>query len=491
MRNKSNPKLFFVLLSLVFLTVEDIFSQPGDLSPKANSSLVVFPLKVSANSRYLVDQENKPFPILGRTAWFVISQSVNGYETFINNSLSLGYNSIEMHVLNHDPRGNNPPFNGNGDQPFLKQLDGSDWKGSLNYANIDTDAPDMTTPNEKYWTYVDTFLSYCESKGILVFFFPAYVGYVGSNQGWLEELIANGPAKSEAYGAWIANRYKNQKNLVWMLLGDMGYFTISQRNAEAALIKGLKSVSGQQSIHYSSEAHSGQNSTDQKDFGDQVTLNGTYTWDSVGIASLGRSAYSHHPVIPAFLLEEPYDEEGPDGNSVNPHAIQPVRRFQWWGWLSTIGGYISGNGYVWPFVEPHWRNHVDTQGSRDMERLNSFIKSIPWWELVPSGLNGMRNLITAREGTDSSNNYVSAAATPTGTLLIAYVPPSHQGSITVDMTGMDKSIEASWYDPSNGIYSKISGSPFSNNGTGEFTPPGKNSKGQGDWVLVLTSSAGR
>ena len=109
----------------------------------------------------------------------------------------------------------------------------------------------------------------------------------------------------------------------------------------------------------------------------------------------GRRAYGHSPVEPAFLLEEPYDQEGPDGNGVNRSATQPVRRFQWWGWLSTIGGYISGNGYVWPFRAPDWRNHLDTQGSRDMARLNAFIVSIPWYSLVPSGLGEMRTLITA------------------------------------------------------------------------------------------------
>src|SRR5882672_4302217 len=80
----------------------------------------VYPLKKSANGRYLVDQNNTPVPILGRTAWFVISQPAKDYQTFINNTVSHGYNAIEMHVLDHDPRGKNPPHNGNGDIPFLK-----------------------------------------------------------------------------------------------------------------------------------------------------------------------------------------------------------------------------------------------------------------------------------------------------------------------------------------------------------------------------------
>jgi len=426
-----------------------------------------------------------PFPILGRTAWFVISQPVSDYKTFIDHTVSLGYNSIEIMGITHDPRANHPPFNGDGDMPFLKRLDGSPWKGSLVYTDIKKEAPDMTTPNEKYWTYMDNFLSYCESKGILVFFFPGYVGYPNTDQGWMEELVANGTNKSETYGAWVAKRYKNRSNLVWMLLGDMGTFTVPRKNAEAALIKGLKSVPGQQSIHYSAEGSSGQNSTDQIDFADQMNLNGVYTWDSVGIPKQGRHAYSLKPVLPAYLLEEPYDEEGPDGNSVNPHASQPVRRFQWWGWLTSIGGYMSGNGYVWPFVDPLWKNHLDTQGSRDMGHLNTFIKSIQWWNLVPSGLNGMRELVTSGNGTDSDQDYIAAAATPDGTILVAYVPPANPGSFTVNTTGMGTVIEGSWYDPTTGTYSKVSDTPFNNTGTCKFTTPGPNSTGKHDWVLVL------
>jgi Protein of unknown function (DUF4038)/Putative collagen-binding domain of a collagenase len=485
------PRIFYycVFVTGWVLNSSALPAQTGPARTTADSSDVVFPVKVSSDSRYLVDQNNKPFPILGRTAWFIISQPVSGYQTFLENSLSHGYNSIEMSVIGHDSRANHPPFNGNGDMPFLKQLDGSDWKGSLVYGTINTEAPDLTSPNEKYWSFVDAFLAHCESKGILVFLFPGYVGYVGTDQGWMEELIANGPAKSEAYGAWIAKRYRNQKNIVWMLLGDMGRFTISQRNAEAALIRGLKSISGQQSIHYSAESDAGQNSVDQKDFGDQMTLNGAYTWGTIGVPVMGRLAFAHQPALPSFLLEEPYDEEGPDGNHVNPHALQPVRQHQWWGWLTTIGGYISGNGYVWPFVDPYWRDHLDTQGARDMERLNHFIGSISWWELVPSGLNGMRTLITAGGGKDSTENYISAAASPKGTILVAYVPPAHQGSFTVDMTGMGKTVEAAWFDPTKGTFTKIPGSPFKNDGRRKFTPPGKNSVGERDWVLVITPTS--
>ena len=446
-----------------------------------------FPVKYGADGRYLVDQNGVPFPIMGRTAWFVTSIPIADYRLFVDDTVARGYNAIEFHVINHDPRGNNPPFNGNGDAPFLRRLDGTSWNGALAYGNINTDAPDFTTPNEAYWNLVDGLLAYCESKGVLAFMFPAYVGYLGGTQGWMQEMTANGPSRMQTYGAWIATRYRNQKNLVWMMGGDMGSFTTAQNDAEMGLFTGLKSVAGQQSTLFSAEWSSESIATDQPTYGPSMTLNGAYSWTGL-VNVYGRNAYGHTPVQPAFLLEEPYDEEGPDGNSVNPHAQQPVRRFVWWGWLSTTGGYIAGNGYIWAFKSSlGWKSHLDTPGSRDLARLNAFMQSIPWYALVPSGMSGMRTLISGNTGAEAGD-YVAASATSNGTLLVAYIPPARSGSITVDMGAMSAPSSARWFDPTNATSTQIA-TGLANSGTRSFTPPGNNSAGQRDWVLVLDTGA--
>jgi len=269
---------------------------------------------------------------------------------------------------------------------------------------------------------------------------------------------------------------------VWMAGGDNGSFTTDQINVENGLLNGLRSVASQQSVEFSAEWDSEMIATDQTQFGSLMTLNGVYSWSGV-VSSHGRRAYAHAPTLPAYLLEEPYDEEGPDGNNYNPSATQPVRRFQWWGWLSTIGGYISGNGYVWQF-NPGWQSHLNTQGAQDMARLNAFMRSIAWYNLVPSGLGGMRTLITAGGGEDSASDYVAAAATPDGSLLIAYIPPAQTGSITVDMAALRGRVRARWFDPTSGAFVDA-GNGLANTGQRVFTPPGINSAGQSDWVLVL------
>jgi hypothetical protein len=49
-------------------------------------------------------------------------------------------------------------------------------------------------------------------------------------------------------------------------------------------------------------------------------------------------------------------------------------------------------------------------------------------------------------------------------------------------------VEASWFDPTSGQSTSVEGSPFDNQGGHGFTAPGKNSAGEGDWVLVLETS---
>ncbi|HWG96931.1 MAG TPA: DUF4038 domain-containing protein, partial [Nitrospira sp.] len=131
-------------------------------SPPVSAPLPVFPLVVSANHRYLQDQNGVPFPILGRTAWFITSLPETDYKRFIDDTVAKGYNAIEFHVINHDRRGNHPPFGPNNTLPFTVKLDGSIWDGSLGGSN--DQAPDLSQPSEVYWENVDALLTYAESK---------------------------------------------------------------------------------------------------------------------------------------------------------------------------------------------------------------------------------------------------------------------------------------------------------------------------------------
>jgi len=58
-------------------------------------------------------------------------------------------------------------------------------------------------------------------------------------------------------------------------------------------------------------------------------------------------------------------------------------------------------------------------------------------------------------------------------------------TITVDVSKLAGTTAARWCDPTTGEYINIRCSPFPNAGARQFTPPGNNHDGDGDWVLVL------
>jgi hypothetical protein len=82
----------------------------------------------------------------------------------------------------------------------------------------------------------------------------------------------------------------------------------------------------------------------------------------------------------------------------------------------------------------------------------------------------------------TTDTYATAAATPDGKLVMAYMP--NPRTFTIRMSKFSGPVTAQWYDPTDGSY-KPAGAGLSNSGKRDFTPPGMNSTGDGDWMLVL------
>lgn len=453
----------------------------------------------SPNGRYVLNG-TAPFPILGRTAWGIVAGSQTEITAFLDDTVAKGYNCIEFGVIWHDSRTTRAPFASNSTLlPFTTKLGGGSWTGSLTYGNANTDAPDFNTPTTAYWNFIDTLINDCESRGILVLMFPCYHGFQSTDQGWQVELVANGTTKMGQYGTFIANRYKNNANIVWMIGGDAGSggntFTTPQLNAHQALIDGMKGVSGQLSTFISAEWDSPSIfDTGSGQFtltGGSITyqpMQGAYDFDGA-VATQARAGWSANNG-PTYLMEEPFDEEGPDGNNVNSSATQPVRRFQWWGWLSAIAGYNSGNGFVWPFNNGTWQSHINTTGAQNQAIMNAFIKSYSWWKLIPSGLSSMRTLVVANAG--SGSTLITASCASDGTLLIAYKPPSGSSAPSLDLRSMSGNSRARKFDPTNGTYTDLTGGAYSlanSLSSQAFSLTGNNAAGEADWVLVLDTPA--
>src|SRR4029079_6253221 len=82
-----------------------------------------------------------------------------------------------------------------------------------------------------------------------------------------------------------------------------------------------------------------------------------------------------------------------------------------------------------------------------------------------------------------TNTYVTAASTADGSLAVAYLPTIRP--IAVDMSKLAGRVTSRWYDPTNGEYRTLTDAPLPNAGRRWSTPPGANSAGDGDWVLLL------
>ena len=107
-----------------------------------------------------------------------------------------------------------------------------------------------------------------------------------------------------------------------------------------------------------------------------------------------------------------------------------------------------------------------------------------WFDLVPDDdhlvvVSGYGSY--SATGSVQASNYVTAARTPDGRLVMAYVPEGQ--TIGVDMSKLAARVRARWYDPTNGTYRRVPGSPFNNAGTRGFSPPGKTATGTriGSW----------
>jgi hypothetical protein len=487
----------------------------GSGGSTANAS--IFPLTVSSNGRYLVEQDGTPFPILGDSGWEApLNLNASDQDAYLTDRVGRHFNAVLFEAIEHKLTSNKPPKDLAGDLPFTKRLDGQPFTGSPDgttttsgyssqfppdpYTDINSQSPDFTSPNEPYWTAMDAYIALCASKGVLVFMFPAYTGYGGTDEGWMNEMVANdavtgagtlagqpwvdgSKSKLWNYSAWIANRYKNATNLVWLYGGDYGtsatgggLFTQPQENAVNSVLAGTESIASQKSILRAAHWARGSIATDVSLPAGPFNLESVYT--DTSSAQIGRTGYAHSPAMPAFQIEGYYE------NNSHNNGL-PNRRLLWWVELSDIGGYFFGNEQEWGFSSG-WQALLNSPGSQDTARMNAFFLGIPWYQLVPSGLNGAKTLVTENGGTENpqSDDYVAAAVTGDGAVLVAYVPPSHSGTITVDMSALSKPSHARWFNPATAAYTEIA-TNVANSSTKTFTPPGDNGSGFGDWVLVL------
>jgi hypothetical protein len=432
------------------------------LSPGAPA----YPVKKSAGSRYLVDQNNVPFLIVGDSPQALI---VNLTETeasgFFADRAGLGFNTMWINLLCATYTGG--------------RADASTIDNIIPFtANISgTSSYDLTKTNEAYFVRVDHMLNLAAQNGIQVLLDPAETG------SFLSVMLDNGTNKCRTYGQFLGDRYKNFTNIIWMSGNDFQ----SWRNASddvvvRAVALGIKDRDTNH-IHTTELDYYVSSSLDDTNWNSIIDLNATYTYYATYARLL--QDYSRPNFLPNFMVEANYEfEHAYTGNST-------LRHQEYWTMLSGATGQLYGNGYTWPFASG-WQSHLDTPGAIQFGYVTALFAPRAWHDLVP---DTNHVVVTAGFGTfDTSadvnlvnnNDYATAARAADGSLVMAYLPTAR--TLTVDLSKLSGPAVAHWFDPANGTYLPIAGSPFANTGTRTFTPSGNNSDGDGDWILVLETN---
>jgi Protein of unknown function (DUF4038)/Putative collagen-binding domain of a collagenase len=465
-----------------------------DLAPLASVAQTVvgsthsafkYPLKVSSNRRYLVDQNNKPFMIVGDSgATYLATSDYENIRTYFATRAQQGFNTVGFFAICSNRlfatcRADAATFDGI--KPFTTVLPGHS-------------APDydISKPNEAYWKRIDSYVRLAAQFGLVVFFNPA------ETDGWYGVLSLNSTAQVRDYGTFLGNRYRNFPNVVWFMGNDFGFGALPTKVENDVLTPLAKAIKAADPNHLMTVELTFliSSACDDPVWCSIVDLNTSYTY----APAYGEDLYSYNrwPTKPSFLEETNYDEVSCGNNAGQAPTNQNMRFQEYWTMLSGMTGQLYGDDCVTPGTN-NWLAHLSTTAVTQLGYLTELFNSVPWWNLVPDQRHA---IVTAGYGTDdaqvtgsgadlptltktlNADNYVTTAATPDGRLAMAYLPAG--GTLTVAMQTFVGPVTAKWFDPTNNSFTAISGSPFPNSGSHNFTSPWKNSAGDADFVLVLT-----
>jgi hypothetical protein len=436
-----------------------------------------YPLKISStNPRILVDQNNAPYLMVGDSPQGLIANlTTNEAAMFFADRAAHGFNTVWINLLCSTYTGGRADVSTiDGIVPFTNTIPSSLSNPTItNY--------DLTTPNEAYFARVDQMLKLAAQQGIQVLLDPCETGSFIFQSSLMRD---NGADKCLLYGKYLGNRYKDFPNIIWLNGNDFqGWMDPNNDAVVAAVALGIKD-NDTKHIHTVELNFNVSSSLDDLTWSPIISLNAAYTYYPTYAEVL--HAYNQSISTPVFMIEAHYEFEAVGGVGETGTA-QILRRQEYWSMLSGVTGQLYGNHYTWQFISG-WqiKSNLDTTGTTQLGYMKALFEPRAWYDLIPDQdhsvvTNGYGTFTNS--GSLSSNDYATAARTADGTLVMVYVPTIR--TLTVDMSKLSGPVTARWFDPANGTYSLISGSPFCNTGTRNFTPSGNNSDGDGDWILLL------
>ena len=337
-------------------------------------------VQVSDNQRFLQHADGTPYFWLGETAW-LMPQRLKRDEVsyYLNKIRDAGYNMTQMQVLNDVPSIN-----------FYEQLSSTaDWK-------ILTDKE-----NYGYWEHMDYVIDQAELRGIYIGMVCIWGGLVKAGKLSVEQ--------AKTYGTFLANRYKDRPNIIWIIGGDI------QGDIKAeiweTLATTIKSIDKNHLMTY----HPRGRYTSAK-WWSKASWIDFHTFQS-GHRKYGQrmgdksypipdnteednwmyvdSTWAYKPIKPVFD-DEPIYEGIPKGlHDENEGLWQAcdVRRYAYWSVFAGSCGHTYGHNAIMQFYKPGyspayfnkkvWTEALEDPGFNQMKYLKRLILSFPYFERVP------------------------------------------------------------------------------------------------------------
>jgi hypothetical protein len=444
------------------------------LSTVAQSPLPL--LRISTNHRFFTTGDGRPFFWLGDTGWLLFAKcSREEAVHYLDVRQQEGFNVIQVMLLHSmnikNAYGDYALNNGDASSPDITP--GSDYK--------DAEAYD-------YWDHVDYIIDEAAKRGIYMALVPVWGGNVKEGKVNVQQ--------AEAYAKFLAERYKDKTNIIWIDGGDIpGNEGMEVWKTIGAALKKYDSnhletfhprgrYSSSEWFHNESWLdfnmfQSGHRNYAQDTSSTEKNRFGEDNWKYIDVD------YNLKPVKPT-LDGEPSYENIPQGlhDSLQPRWTDAdVRRYAYWSVLAGGAGFTYGDNAVMQFhnisegkgsfgVRENWKDELSAPGAKQMHYLKDLLLSKDYLSRVPA-----QEIIAG----DNPPHYDHILATKGKGYAMLYTYTGR--SFTVDLSKLDFNVKkASWFHPSDGKITKIK--RFSKNGTALFDPPGEKTNGN-DWVLIL------
>jgi hypothetical protein len=439
-----------------------------------SSDPVMQPLKVSENHRYFT-ADGKPFFWLGDTGWLLFSKMKREEaEQYLDTRSKQGFNVIQVMVVHSIGE-----MNAYGDS-------------ALSGKNIDQ--PKVTRGNTfgkgneyDYWDHIDWIVSKAAEKGIYIAMVPVWGAVVKGNH--------IGAAKAKIYAEFLAKRYRDRSNIIWMNGGDIpGTDSLKTWNAIGNALNALDTTHlitfhprgrTQSSTWFHDQSwlsfncfQSGHR-TYAQDTSKKDLNYGEDNWKYVQVD------YTKTPVKPTLDAEPSYERIPHGLHDVNlPRwKAADVRRYGYWSVFAGACGYTYGNNDVMQMHKPgekksaygskgYWYNSINDPGAKQMIYLKKLMLSRPYFDRVPD-----QSLIAGEQG----QKYDRLIATRGKNYAFIYTYTGREININTEKLEGTK-IKASWYNPRNGQVTAIG--TVAKAKTLKFNPPGQKANGN-DWVLII------